>query len=158
VWICAHCADAPEAAVAYQVTNGKNAMPAFGGKLCTADIADVAAYVIDQPRPGGVFCLASALALAAALGQHHQIKGLWHLPDVVFRRQYPMHMAMHRQPAISLWILATGIKLMGGGHQGGNELRTNQFWGAGHRGGDGEWFVGVASYFPVCECAWGIAG
>jgi mono/diheme cytochrome c family protein len=64
VWICAHCADALEAAVAYQVTNGKNAMPAFGGKLSEGDIADVGAYVIDQPRPGVVFCLASALAAA----------------------------------------------------------------------------------------------
>ena len=42
----------PEAAVAYQVTNGKNAMPAFGGKLSEADIADVAAYVIDQSNNG----------------------------------------------------------------------------------------------------------
>ena len=41
-------ADGPEAAVAYQVTNGKGAMPAFGGKLSEAQIADVAAYVIDQ--------------------------------------------------------------------------------------------------------------
>jgi cytochrome c6 len=62
VWICAHFADAPEAAVAYQVTNGKNAMPAFGGKLSTANIEDVAAYVIDQPRPGGVFCCLSGMA------------------------------------------------------------------------------------------------
>jgi cytochrome c6 len=42
----------PEAAVAYQVTNGKNAMPAFGGKLSEGDIADVAAYVIDQSNKG----------------------------------------------------------------------------------------------------------
>ena len=62
MWICAHCADAPEAAVAYQVTNGKNAMPAFGGKLSTANIEDVAAYVIDQPRLGGVFCCLSGMA------------------------------------------------------------------------------------------------
>ena len=62
MWICAHCADAPEAAVAYQVTNSKNAMPAFGGKLSADDIADVAAYVIDQPRPGGVFCCLSVMA------------------------------------------------------------------------------------------------
>jgi cytochrome c6 len=38
--------------VAYQVTNGKNAMPAFGGKLSEADIADVAAYVIEQSNSG----------------------------------------------------------------------------------------------------------
>ena len=42
----------PEAAVAYQVTNGKNAMPAFGGKLSEGDIADVAAYVIEQSNKG----------------------------------------------------------------------------------------------------------
>ncbi len=42
----------PEAAVAYQVTNGKNAMPAFGGKLSAGDIEDVAAYVIDQSNKG----------------------------------------------------------------------------------------------------------
>jgi cytochrome c6 len=34
-----------EEAIQYQVTNGKNAMPAFGGKLSATDIADVAAYV-----------------------------------------------------------------------------------------------------------------
>ena len=38
--------------MAYQVTNGKNAMPAFGGKLSDADIADVAAYVIEQAGNG----------------------------------------------------------------------------------------------------------
>ena len=37
-----------ESSVVTQVTNGKNAMPAFGGRLDDADIADVAAYVIDQ--------------------------------------------------------------------------------------------------------------
>jgi cytochrome c6 len=45
-------ADGPEAAVAMQVTNGKNAMPAFGGKLSSGDIADVAAYVIEQSAKG----------------------------------------------------------------------------------------------------------
>ncbi|KAJ8599688.1 hypothetical protein CTAYLR_004751 [Chrysophaeum taylorii] len=34
--------------VVYQVTNGKNAMPAFGGRLSDEEIGDVAAYVIDQ--------------------------------------------------------------------------------------------------------------
>jgi cytochrome c6 len=32
----------------YQVTNGKNAMPAFGGRLDPEDIENVAAYVVDQ--------------------------------------------------------------------------------------------------------------
>ena len=32
----------------YQVTNGKNAMPAFGGRLDDDEITDVAAYVYDQ--------------------------------------------------------------------------------------------------------------
>ena len=41
-----------EAAIAYQVTNGKNAMPAFGGKLSDNDIADVAAYVEDMANKG----------------------------------------------------------------------------------------------------------
>ena len=41
-----------EAAIAYQVTNGKNAMPAFGGKLSDGDIADVAAYVEDMASKG----------------------------------------------------------------------------------------------------------
>lgn len=40
--------DGPEAAVAYQVTKGKGAMPAFGGRLKPKDIEDVAAYVVDQ--------------------------------------------------------------------------------------------------------------
>merc|ERR1719356_212491 len=37
-----------ESSVVTQVTNGKNAMPAFGGRLSEEEIADVAAYVIDQ--------------------------------------------------------------------------------------------------------------
>jgi len=37
-----------ESSVVYQVTNGKNAMPAFGGRLSDDEIADVASYVIDQ--------------------------------------------------------------------------------------------------------------
>jgi cytochrome c6 len=41
-----------EAAIAYQVTNGKNAMPAFVGKLSEGDIADVAAYVEDMAAKG----------------------------------------------------------------------------------------------------------
>jgi len=34
-----------EESIVYQVTNGKNAMPAFGGRLSDEEIADVAAYV-----------------------------------------------------------------------------------------------------------------
>ena len=34
--------------IVYQVTNGKNAMPAFGGRLDEEEIANVAAYVYDQ--------------------------------------------------------------------------------------------------------------
>ncbi|MFN5117229.1 MAG: c-type cytochrome [Cyanobacteriota bacterium] len=41
-----------EAAIATQVTNGKNAMPAFGGKLSAGDIADVAAYVEEMSTKG----------------------------------------------------------------------------------------------------------
>ena len=37
-----------ESSVVYQVTNGKNAMPAFGGRLSDEEIGDVASYVIDQ--------------------------------------------------------------------------------------------------------------
>ena len=37
-----------EASIVTQVTNGKNAMPAFGGRLDDSDIVDVAAYVFDQ--------------------------------------------------------------------------------------------------------------
>ncbi|MFO7875846.1 MAG: c-type cytochrome [Desulfovermiculus sp.] len=40
------------AAIAYQVSNGRNAMPAFLGKLSDADIADVAAYVEDMASKG----------------------------------------------------------------------------------------------------------
>lgn len=39
-----------EEAVAYQVTNGQGAMPAFGGRLSDTDIANVAAYVADQAQ------------------------------------------------------------------------------------------------------------
>ncbi len=38
----------PVAAVTYQVTNGKGAMPAFGKKLKPNDLEDVVAYVVDQ--------------------------------------------------------------------------------------------------------------
>ena len=48
----ANYGDGHEAAIAYQVTNGKNAMPAFGGKLSDGDIADVAAYVEDMANKG----------------------------------------------------------------------------------------------------------
>ena len=41
-----------EAAIVTQVTNGKNAMPAFGGKLSATDIEDVAAYVEAQANAG----------------------------------------------------------------------------------------------------------
>ena len=37
-----------ETSIVTQVTNGKNAMPAFGGKLSDEEIANVAAYVYDQ--------------------------------------------------------------------------------------------------------------
>mmetsp|Transcript_1844 Transcript_1844/g.4639 ORF Transcript_1844/g.4639 Transcript_1844/m.4639 type:complete len:140 (-) Transcript_1844:364-783(-) len=41
-----------EAAVIKQVTNGKNAMPAFGGRLSDDDIANVATYVISTAKSG----------------------------------------------------------------------------------------------------------
>jgi cytochrome c6 len=37
-----------ETSIIYQVTNGKNAMPAFGGRLDDDEIKDVASYVYDQ--------------------------------------------------------------------------------------------------------------
>lgn len=40
------------AAITYQVTNGKNAMPAFGGRLDDGDIEDVANYVLSQSEKG----------------------------------------------------------------------------------------------------------
>jgi cytochrome c6 len=39
---------AGESAVRYQVTYGSGLMPAFGGKLTEQEIADVAAYVVEQ--------------------------------------------------------------------------------------------------------------
>ena len=41
-----------ESAIVYQVTNGKNAMPAFGGRLEDDEIADVAAYVLSKAKGG----------------------------------------------------------------------------------------------------------
>ena len=41
-----------EKAVMTQVTNGKNAMPAFGGRLSDDDIANVASYVIATSEKG----------------------------------------------------------------------------------------------------------
>ena len=39
-------------AITYQVTNGKNAMPAFGGRLADNDIEDVANYVLATSEKG----------------------------------------------------------------------------------------------------------
>lgn len=39
-------------AIKTQVTNGKGAMPAFGGRLDAAQIEDVASYVLDQSDKG----------------------------------------------------------------------------------------------------------
>jgi cytochrome c6 len=41
-----------EKAVITQVTNGKNAMPSFGGRLTEEQIADVASYVIATSEKG----------------------------------------------------------------------------------------------------------
>ncbi|KAG8470109.1 hypothetical protein KFE25_008530 [Diacronema lutheri] len=41
-----------ESAIVYQVTNGKNAMPAFGGRLEDDEIADVASYVLSKAKAG----------------------------------------------------------------------------------------------------------
>lgn len=41
-----------EEAIVTQVTNGKSAMPKFGGKLDPEQIADVAAYVLDKSAKG----------------------------------------------------------------------------------------------------------
>ena len=43
---------ANEEAVVKQVSNGKNAMPAFGGRLSEDDISNVAAYVIATSESG----------------------------------------------------------------------------------------------------------
>jgi cytochrome c6 len=39
-------------AIVYQVTNGKNAMPAFRGRLSSDDLEDVAAYVLYKAEAG----------------------------------------------------------------------------------------------------------
>lgn len=39
-------------AITNQVTNGKNAMPAFKGRLSDAQIQDVAAYVLEKSEAG----------------------------------------------------------------------------------------------------------
>ena len=39
-------------AITYQVNNGKNAMPAFKGRLTEAQIEDVATYVLSQAESG----------------------------------------------------------------------------------------------------------
>jgi cytochrome c6 len=41
-----------EKAVMMQVTNGKNAMPAFGGRLGEDEIQNVASYVISTSESG----------------------------------------------------------------------------------------------------------
>lgn len=44
--------DDPTGAIAYQITNGKGAMPAFKGRISDADIATVAAYVAEKAEAG----------------------------------------------------------------------------------------------------------
>lgn len=39
-------------AIVYQVTNGKNAMPAFGGRLSEEEIDNVAQYVLNKSAVG----------------------------------------------------------------------------------------------------------
>ncbi|NDJ17126.1 c-type cytochrome [Myxacorys almedinensis A] len=39
-------------AISHQVTNGKNAMPAFGGRLTDAEVEAVAQYVLQQAESG----------------------------------------------------------------------------------------------------------
>jgi cytochrome c6 len=39
-------------AIVTQATNGKNAMPAFGGRLSDEDLANVAAYILDKADKG----------------------------------------------------------------------------------------------------------
>lgn len=39
-------------AITYQVKNGKNAMPAFGGRLADEEIENVAYYVLNQSEQG----------------------------------------------------------------------------------------------------------
>jgi cytochrome c6 len=39
-------------AIIYQLQNGKNAMPAFKGRLSDTEIEDVAAYVLDKAEAG----------------------------------------------------------------------------------------------------------
>jgi cytochrome c6 len=39
-------------AITYQVTNGKNAMPAFGGRLDNDEIENVANFVLNQSETG----------------------------------------------------------------------------------------------------------
>ncbi|QEY31440.1 c-type cytochrome [Synechococcus sp. RSCCF101] len=48
----ANYGDGHEEAIAYQVTNGKNGMAAFGTRLSADEIADVAAYVEAQAARG----------------------------------------------------------------------------------------------------------
>ncbi len=40
------------AAITAQVTKGKNAMPAFAGRLSVSQIEDVATYVLEQAKKG----------------------------------------------------------------------------------------------------------
>jgi cytochrome c6 len=39
-------------AIVYQVQNGKNAMPAFKGRLSNKEIEDVAAYILEKAEQG----------------------------------------------------------------------------------------------------------
>lgn len=41
-----------KAAIVHQVENGKNAMPAFGGRLSDDQIQDVTAYILEQADKG----------------------------------------------------------------------------------------------------------
>jgi cytochrome c6 len=41
--------------ITYQIINGKNGMPAFGGRLQENDIDEIALYLLEAPYPVGPF-------------------------------------------------------------------------------------------------------
>jgi len=66
-------------------------------------------------------------------GQHRQIEILWHFPDVVLRRQHPVHMLVNGQPAVALGVVAGGIK----GPRGLDQLLQQLGVGGGKAHGEG---------------------
>lgn len=66
-----------------------------------------------------------ACILLLSQRQHRQIQLLVNLPDVVLRRQHPMHVLVNRHPAVALGVAGAAIELTRGLRQLSHELSVS---------------------------------